>query len=63
MTGYCSIHCGWFPHWDIIKHKTGEFHLTEQIPSPPINDEKVKDSELSADAFSTSFLTMTENLN
>jgi hypothetical protein len=36
-------------------------HLTEQIPSLLINDEKVKDPEEIADAFNTFFLTIAEN--
>jgi hypothetical protein len=48
---------------DIIKHETGKSHLTEQIPSLLINEEKVNDPEVIADAFDTFFLTINENLN
>jgi hypothetical protein len=48
--------------WNIIKHETGKLCLTEHIPSLLINDDKVKDLEVIADAFSTFFLTVTENL-
>jgi hypothetical protein len=41
--------------WNIIKHKTGKLHLTEQIPSLLKNDEEVKDPEVIADAFNTFF--------
>jgi hypothetical protein len=46
-----------------MKHELGNLHLSEQIPSPLINDEKLKDSEGIADAFNTTFLTIIENLN
>jgi hypothetical protein len=36
--------------------------MTEQIPTFLINDKKVKDPEVIADAFNTFFLTITENL-
>jgi hypothetical protein len=41
--------------WNIIKHETGKFHLTKQILSLSIYDEKVKDPEEIADAFNTFF--------
>jgi hypothetical protein len=41
--------------WNIIKQQTGKLHLTEQIPSLLINDEKVKDLEEIAGAFNTFF--------
>jgi hypothetical protein len=40
-----------------------ELHLTEQIPSLLVNNEKVKDLEVIADAFNTFFLAITEKLN
>jgi hypothetical protein len=49
--------------WNTIKHETGKLHLTEQIPSLLMLDEKVDDPEVIADAFNTSFLTITENIN
>jgi hypothetical protein len=36
---------------------------TENIPSLFMNDEKVKDPEVTADTFNTSFLTIPEYLN
>jgi hypothetical protein len=45
--------------WNVIKHETGKLHLTEQISSLLINDEKVKDTDVIADAFNTSFMTVT----
>jgi hypothetical protein len=50
-------------NWNTIEHETGKLHLTDQIPSLLINDEKLKDPEVIADAFSTFFMTVTENLN
>jgi hypothetical protein len=50
-------------NWNIIRHETGKSHLTEQIPSLLINNEKVKDPKDIVDAFNTFFLTITENLN
>jgi hypothetical protein len=46
--------------WNIIRHERGKSHLTEQIPSLLINDEKVKDPKDIADAFNTFFLTITQ---
>jgi hypothetical protein len=46
-----------------MKYETGKLCQSEQIQSLLINDEKLKDSEGIADAFNTSFLTITENLN
>jgi hypothetical protein len=46
-----------------MKHETAKLHLTEQIPSLLINDEKLKDSEVIAVVFNTIFLSITENLN
>jgi aspartate aminotransferase-like enzyme len=48
---------------NIIKQGTGTLHLTEQIPSLLINDEKVMNPEEIAGAFNTFFLTIAENLN
>jgi hypothetical protein len=31
--------------WNVIKQETGKLHLTEQIPSFLMNDDKVKDPE------------------
>jgi hypothetical protein len=41
--------------WNIIKPETGKLHLTEQMPSLLINDQKVKDPEVIADVFNTFF--------
>jgi hypothetical protein len=41
--------------WNIIKHETGELHLTEQTPSLLRNAEEVKDPEVIADAFNPFF--------
>jgi hypothetical protein len=48
--------------WNIIKHKTGKLHLTEQIPPLLINSETVEAPETIENAFNTLFLTITENL-
>jgi hypothetical protein len=39
--------------WNIIKDERRKLHLTEQIPSHVINDEKVNDPEVIADALNT----------
>jgi hypothetical protein len=49
--------------WDIIKQKTGKIHVTEQMPTLVINDEKIKDPEKVADVFNSFFLSIAENLN
>jgi hypothetical protein len=48
---------------NIIKHEIGKLHLTQQIPSLLIDNEKLKDPEVIAHAFNTVFLEITENLN
>jgi hypothetical protein len=40
-----------------------KIHLTEQTPSLLINNKKVKDPDVIADAFNIFFLTITKNLN
>jgi len=38
-------------------------HVTEQMPSLLINDEKIKDPEKVADVFNSFLLSIAENLN
>jgi hypothetical protein len=38
--------------WDRVKRETGKVHLTTQIPSPFIDNGKVKDPDTAANAFS-----------
>jgi hypothetical protein len=45
------------------KKETGKIHLTEQMPSLLINNEKVKDPEKIADVFNSFFQTIVESLN
>jgi hypothetical protein len=40
-----------------------KIHITEQMPSLLINDEKIKDPEKVADVFNSFFLSIAENLN
>jgi hypothetical protein len=42
---------------------TGKVHPTEQVPSLLVNNEKLKDLENVANAFSNFFLRVTEKLN
>jgi hypothetical protein len=50
--------------WNIKEQETAKLHLAEQIQSLLIHDEKVKDPEEIAGAFSTaSLLTIAGNLN
>jgi hypothetical protein len=41
--------------WNIIKQGTGKIHVTEQMPSLLINNEKIKDPEKVADVFNSLF--------
>jgi hypothetical protein len=45
------------------KQETGKTHVTEQMPSLLINDEKIKDPEKVTDVFNSFFLSVAENLN
>jgi hypothetical protein len=49
--------------WSIIKHETGKIHVTEQMPSLLITNEKIKYPEKVADAFNSFFLSVAENSN
>jgi hypothetical protein len=49
--------------WNIIKQETGKIHITEQMPSLLINDEKIRDPQKVADVFNDFFLSTAENLN
>jgi hypothetical protein len=49
--------------WNIIRYEIGKLYLTEEIPSLLINDEEAKNTDVTADAFNTFLLTITENLN
>jgi hypothetical protein len=49
--------------WNIIKQETEKIHVTEQMPSLLINDEKLKEPEKVADVFNGFFLSVAENLN
>jgi hypothetical protein len=49
--------------WNIIKQGTGKIHVTEQMHSLLINNEKIKYPEKVADVFSSFFLSVAETLN
>jgi hypothetical protein len=49
--------------WSIIKQETGKIHMTKQMPSLLINNEKIKDPEKVANVFNSFFLSVSENLN
>jgi hypothetical protein len=50
--------------WNIIKQQeTGKMHVTEQMLSLLINDEKIKDPENAANVVNSFFLSIAENLN
>jgi hypothetical protein len=51
------------PTWNIIKRETGKVHPTEQARSLLVNNEKLKDPTIVANAFNNFFLTATEKLN
>jgi hypothetical protein len=49
--------------WNIIKKGTGKEHPVEEAPSLLVNNEKLTDPTMVANAFNNFFLTVTEKLN
>jgi hypothetical protein len=49
--------------WNTTKNETGKMHLPKQSPSLLINNEKIMDPKIVANAFNTFFLVVAENLN